>query len=420
MRKLITYSSSQYDPLNSKLKSKGFRLMSLLEFSRSDQIAELPPGEALAVDISSFVGLFSGSHLIISNLEFIIHEMPPETVFICDETAASEGAYRLRTMFDDIRSCGIEVSENHRDNIVEKRTLISLDENEFNEALATLDNELIGQVEFKHVFATQSRTFRLFNAIDEQPILSLLLLGPSGVGKTEVAKILCEAVSPGHPLPKINFGNYSSRDSLNSLIGSPRGYIGSEEGELSRAIDSSEAGILLVDEFEKADPAVWNFFLDLLETGCYSDSQGIRHDLHGFIIVFTTNCPREKLEDTFPAELLSRFSLKSVFSRLSTSDKKLFVERYVSRVAERCQALPPERLPTIPENIVERARTEINVEATDNIRILKNITRSWIGTLFENIPTSNGDVMSIDASAPRTKEEADIPLLCGPKRTVHN
>lgn len=66
---------------------------------------------------------------------------------------------------------------------------------------------------------------------------------------------------------------------------------------------------------------MWNFFLDLLETGSFTDSQVSDHDLCGFTIVFTTNFPHEKLNATFPAELLSRFSLKSCFSRLSAIDK---------------------------------------------------------------------------------------------------
>lgn len=122
----------------------------------------------------------------------------------------------------------------------------------------------------------------------------MLLLGPSGVGKTETARILSNLLAPGQPLPKINFGNYSSKDSLNSLIGSPRGYIGSEEGELALKIEASESGVILIDEFEKANPAVWNFFLDLLESGHFTDSQGAMHDLDGYTIVFTSNAPKEE------------------------------------------------------------------------------------------------------------------------------
>lgn len=165
--------------------------------------------------------------------------------------------------------------------------------------------------------------------------------------------------------------------------------MGSEEGELGKKIDSSDAGILLVDEFEKAEPAVWNFFLDLLETGSFTDSQGMEHDLRGFIIVFTTNCPLGKINETFPAELLSRFNLMSHFSKLSVSDKKFFVERYESMFAKKYRETAPSGLPTLPDDIADRAMMEIDIEATENIRILKNTTRSWISEFVEKARKSS-------------------------------
>lgn len=383
MLKLVTYTKSQYEALVDQLRSDGFKLVSLLELIGRDQVATPSPETKLAVDVSSFTGLLSGEPVLAAKLELLLYQMPDTTVFIGDEDAAGRKAYQLRTMFDDMSNCGIVASENDRGAEGSRRTLSSLDEHAFDEVLRRLSHDLIGQTEFKRAFESQARTFRLFNALEEQPILSLLILGPSGVGKTEVARILCEAIAPGQPLPKINLGNYSSKDSLNSLIGSPRGYMGSEEGELSRKIDSSDAGVLLVDEFEKAEPAVWNFFLDLLETGTFTDSQGAEHNLQGFTIVFTTNCPRDKLSGTFPAELLSRFGLMAHFSHLSTEDKSLFIKRYVSRIYERSLSLPSKNVPRLPKDIVDRALSEINVRTIDNIRILKNVARSWIGDLAE-------------------------------------
>lgn len=383
MRKLITYSKSQYRSLVDQLESDGFELMSLLELHGSDSIGVLPSGKKLAMDVSSFTGILSGNSQLASSFELLIHQLPPGVIFIGDENAVNKEAYMLRTMFRDIENCGLEADEDYQGGEKEKRTLVSLSESEFEQVISALENRLIGQVEFKRSFESRSRSFRLFYALGEQPVLSVLLLGPSGVGKTEVAKILCEEIAPSQPLPKINLGNYSSKDSLNSLIGSPRGYAGSEEGELGKKVDSSVAGVLLVDEFEKAEPAVWNFFLDLLETGSFTDSQGVDHDLRGFTIVFTTNCPREKLGETFPAELLSRFSLKSLFSRLSASDKTLFVERYVSAFLEKYKEAAPEGFPELLDDLVGRAMVEIDIEATDNIRVLKNVTRSWIGEFVE-------------------------------------
>ena len=75
-------------------------------------------------------------------------------------------------------------------------------------------------------------SFRVFNKLGEHKILSLFLMGDSGVGKTEVARSIHKALGSKSKLAKVNFGNYSSHDALNSLIGSPLGYIGSDGGEL--------------------------------------------------------------------------------------------------------------------------------------------------------------------------------------------
>ena len=222
----------------------------------------------------------------------------------------------MRTLFEKIEKSEIEGEPTEETMRVERRAklLIDLSSEKTNELLDDFDSKLIGQAPFKKALRKQVGVFRLFNSIGEQPILFMLLLGPSGVGKTEAARILSDLLAPGQPLPKINFGNYSSKDSLNSLIGSPRGYIGSEEGELSLKIEASESGVILIDEFEKANPAVWNFFLDLLESGHFTDPQGAMHDLGGYTIVFTSNAPKEEVRGKFPPELLSRFGLKARFA----------------------------------------------------------------------------------------------------------
>lgn len=389
MRKLITYNRLQYEPLKDRFRKEGLGVVSILELHGNDHGGELLD-EGAVVDVSRFVPLFSGNPPLASNFELVIHLMPDDVIFIGDEDEISGGTYSLRTIFDTFENCGIEVDEDMKTNEKEKRTLVSLPEDEFASVLATLKKELIGQNPFKRAFESQARNFRLFNVLGEQPILSLLLLGPSGVGKTEVARILSGAIAPGQPLSKINLGNYSSKDSLNSLIGSPRGYMGSEEGELSKKVDSTDAGVLLVDEFEKAEPAVWNFFLDLLETGSFTDSLGVAHDLAGYIIVFTTNCPCDKLDDTFPNELLSRFNMKVHFSKLSTDEKSDFVRRYLNRVAEKYRDLGGQSLPPLPSNLADKAIAEIDVDKTDNIRILKNQTRSWLCSFVDKARKPSG------------------------------
>lgn len=152
--------------------------------------------------------------------------------------------------------------------------------------------------------------------------------------------------------------------------------MGSEEGELTMKIERSNSGVILIDEFEKGDSAVWSFFLDLLENGKFTDSQGEEHDLNGYTIVFTSNTPRNEVQDKFPPELLSRLNLKVDFAALSDKEKKTFVSRYIASVAKKYRSSVDESLED--QNVIaERALQEINTANEDNIRILKNNARKW-------------------------------------------
>lgn len=133
-------------------------------------------------------------------------------------------------------------------------------------------------------------------------------------------------------LPKINFQNYSSQDALNSLIGSPAGYIGCENGELSDKIKKSNVGILLCDEFEKTNKPVFSFFLELLEEGKFTDSLAREYDMDGYIIVFTSNIQNQSdLKSIIPQELQTRFDLICKFEEPSTNDKINFVDYLIDQ-----------------------------------------------------------------------------------------
>ena len=385
MRRLLTYKRNQYEALFKSLAADGYTLKSALEFETLDQIKTLLSDGKFAIDVSTFSSLCENNPQLGAGIELLLHRAPDSTMFIAEEGAIDSNAYNLRTLFNAVEKCNVEATDIISEETKQAKTLVYLSEQECTEVLHTLDKKLIGQIPFKDQLRLQVKSFRIFNRLEEYPILSLLLIGPSGVGKTEVAKILCEAIAPGQSLPTINLGNYSSKDSLNSLIGSPRGYIGSEEGELALKINASQAGILLVDEFEKADSAIWSFFLDLLETGTYTDSQGGMHDLSGYLIVFTSNCPIEKLAKTFPSELLSRFSIKAKFAPLSSTEKEEFVEQYANLISIRYHNLNDAKLPLLPPDILIRAKSEIDVSKVENIRILKNQVRSWFVEVIEGL-----------------------------------
>ncbi|HFK5537481.1 TPA: AAA family ATPase [Elizabethkingia anophelis] len=168
--------------------------------------------------------------------------------------------------------------------------------------------------------------FKVFNKIGEHKILSLFLMGDSGVGKTEVARAIHKALNGQSKMAKINFGNYSSDNSLNSLIGSPRGYIGSDDGEIFIRVAESDTGIILIDEFEKSNSTLFNYFLDVLENGKLVSSLAHEIDLNGFIIIFTSNISKEDFKKVISPELRSRFDYKGYFSILKDIDKLKYVE----------------------------------------------------------------------------------------------
>lgn len=381
MLNLITYRKGQFARLRNWLESEGYAYTSALSLSSTAQIAQQAGEHEMAVDVSSLLSLLdpsSGKEDMAATFEILLYQMPDSTKFIADETVANRRIYELRIIFDTIRPCRIEGDGEDQAMFSDKKPkrLIDLDDSETKELLDQFVHDLIGQDNFKDDFRKQVEIFRLFNSIGEQPILSLFLIGPSGVGKTETARILSSLLAPGESLAKINFGNYSSKDSLNSLIGSPRGYMGSEEGELTMKIERSKSGVILIDEFEKGDSAVWSFFLDLLENGKFTDSQGEEHDLNGYAVVFTSNTPRAEVQDKFPPELLSRFDLKAEFSPLSDKEKMGFVSRYIASVAKKYSSSTDKSLDE-PNAIAERALQEIDIKNEENIRILKNNARSW-------------------------------------------
>ena len=161
-------------------------------------------------------------------------------------------------------------------------------------------------------------------------IFSILLCGKSGIGKTEVGRILQKAMYPKEPPIKINFGNYSGKGSLWSLIGSPKGYMGSETGgELTNKITNSKSKIIVIDELDKADATIFNFFYEMLEDGQYTDLVGKVVDLDGYIVIFTANLDSSNFQEMIPEPLFSRFDMTYEFQQLTTEDKKRFVSEFI-------------------------------------------------------------------------------------------
>lgn len=210
--------------------------------------------------------------------------------------------------------------------IPKSEDVVGIDEKSFKKLIEAINEGLVGNEKFKRRLEEELRKYRVFNKLGYQPIFSVLICGSSGIGKTEVARILTRNLSPDQPFIKINFGNYSDQNALSSLIGSPRGYVGSSKGELSEKLTNSRSKVILIDEFEKCDKQVQNFFLQLLEDGVFTDSLGRDYNLDKYIIVFTANLPSDKITTKLSPELLSRFNLKYSFSLLKDREKEIYIE----------------------------------------------------------------------------------------------
>lgn len=197
-----------------------------------------------------------------------------------------------------------------------------------------ISEHLFGHSNFKRNLECGLNHFRRLNSAGELPIYSVFIFGKSGIGKTEVARLFAEALSEGAYLAKINFQNYSSQDALNSLIGSPAGYIGCEHGELSEKISKSKVGVLLCDEFEKTTRPVFSFFLQLLEEGKFTDSLAREYNLNGYVVIFTSNIQTEaEYKKIIPPELQTRFDLVCEFNEPTAEDKEAYLE-YLLKTAK--------------------------------------------------------------------------------------
>lgn len=262
------------------------------------------------------------------------------------------------------------------------QNIVDINQTDFDNILDYLNQNLFGNELFKKRLKEELTKYRLFNRIGQQPIFSVLICGASGIGKTEVARLLHQKLAPEEPMIKINFGNYSAQDALNSLIGSPRGYIGSNKGELPDKLMRSRSKVILIDEFEKASKPVYNFFLQLLEEGKFTDSLGREYDLDKYIIVFTSNMPKEKIGEFLPPELRSRFNYKCAFWPLSTKEKEQYVafksERYLEKI--RCEC------PEIDSDLKTSDIVRIDVSRYSNMRDINGeIMRQITDALYEQI-----------------------------------
>ena len=170
-----------------------------------------------------------------------------------------------------------------------------------------LHARVVGQDEAVSAVANAIRRSRAGLSDPNRPIGSFLFMGPTGVGKTELARALAEFLfDDAKAMVRIDMGEYGERHSVARLVGAPPGYVGYEEGgQLTEAIRRRPYAVVLLDELEKAHPDVFNILLQVLEDGRLTDGQGRTVDFTNTVLIMTSNIPGEPIEH-FKPEFVNR------------------------------------------------------------------------------------------------------------------
>ncbi|MGL6057367.1 MAG: AAA family ATPase [Culicoidibacterales bacterium] len=380
IKRVFLYEKNQYLLFREQEIKKNNKLLSSSMFLSEDRVKELNDSikskENIFIDISSMVAHAKDDQSKIILFEQLLNFFDDSIIFICDEIY-KEDIYLFRYIFDFYSLDYVTVNDSQIEHCSKKcsdskKRIVDIDDSHLDAFFSLFESNLYGHNQFKEEFREKIKLFRIFNKIDEHKILSLFLMGSSGVGKTEVARCIHLALEEKTKIARINFSNYSSKDALNSLIGSPRGYVGSDAGELIKRIKESTSGLILIDEFEKADKTVYNFFLDLLENGTFVDSQGDEYNLEGYIIVFTSNVNEQEFREKISPELRSRFDYICRFDQLSNIDKRAFVKDRVNQMSIKYQKHIGI---TVLEEIRESICNDIAVEEFRNMRELGRVIK---------------------------------------------
>ncbi|MFF8394378.1 ATP-dependent chaperone ClpB [Streptomyces sp. NPDC016172] len=280
-----------------------------------------------------------------------------------------------------------------------------------------IGKRLIGQTEAVRAVSDAVRRSRAGISDPDRPTGSFLFLGPTGVGKTELAKALADFLfDDERAMVRIDMSEYSEKHSVARLVGAPPGYVGYEEGgQLTEAVRRRPYSVVLLDEVEKAHPEVFDILLQVLDDGRLTDGQGRTVDFRNTILVLTSNLGSQFLVDpitseqekkeqvlevvrtSFKPEFLNRLDDLVVFAALTKPEleriAKLQMERLAKRLAERRLTLDitPEALAWLAEEGMDPAY---------GARPLRRLVQSAIGDrLAKEILSGeikDGDTVRVD------------------------
>ena len=201
----------------------------------------------------------------------------------------------------------------------------------------TLHERVIGQDEAVDAVADAVLRSRAGIKNRQRPVGAFLFLGPTGVGKTELAKTLAsELFDDEASMVRIDMSEYMEKHNVSRLVGAPPGYVGYEEGgQLTEAVRRKPYSVVLLDEIEKAHPDVYNLLLQVLDDGRLTDSHGRTVSFRNAVVIMTSNAPRESLKAIFRPEFLNRLDEILEFKSLSEEQIKAIVKLQLKDFAKR-------------------------------------------------------------------------------------
>ena len=279
-----------------------------------------------------------------------------------------------------------------------------------------LKERVIGQDEAVHAVASAVRRSRAGLSDPDRPLGSFLFMGPTGVGKTELAKALAEALfDDERAMVRIDMSEYMEKFSVQRLIGAPPGYVGYDEGgQLTEAVRRHPYTVVLLDELEKAHPDVFNVLLQVLDDGRLTDGQGRVVSFKNAIIIMTSNLGsqfilettgkdelqqkmQEVLKQAFRPEFVNRIDDVVYFNSLGYADIERIVDLQLDDVRER---LARERLSM---TVTPSAMDALSLGGLDPAfgarplrRLIQNKVVDGIANLIIDGKLSENDVVRVD------------------------